>query len=445
MPQIPIELLNSLQHKHDIDVSAFIGAHDSEHKITSIRLNQNKPANLTFELSKPVLWNSNAFYLDERPYFTYDPLFHAGCYYVQEAGSMFIEHVLNELNFDKSNVAVLDACAAPGGKSTLLNSYLNEDSLLISNEFIKNRADILAYNLSKWGSCNSIVTNCDTTKFLNLPNFFDLVLVDAPCSGSGLFRKQPDAVEHWSEKAVKECSIRQKEILENLSSSVKPGGYLLYSTCSYSSEENENISQWLIEEQNFILKKININKNWGIVESEYGYRFYPHLTESEGFYISIFQKEESDHYSSSKLKKTNLAAPTKAEKKVIAEFLRNNEDLFKINQFLYKGNEKMLEFLSNYGSGFYIKKAGTCIGEMKGKDLVPNHELALSNYLSEHVRSIELNLDESLQFLKKESFQKTNIATGLTLIRHKTHGIGWCKFLPNRMNNYLPNEYKIMH
>lgn len=445
MPQIPIELLNSLQTKHGIDVDAFIRAHESEHKITSIRLNPNKPAELPFELAKSVLWNTNAFYLKERPYFTYDPLFHAGCYYVQEAGSMFIEYVLNELNFDKSKVAVLDACAAPGGKSTLLNSYLNEESLLISNEFIKNRADILAYNLSKWGTCNSLVTNGDTAKFTNLPHFFDLVLVDAPCSGSGLFRKQPDAVEYWSEKAVMECSKRQKEILINLNRAIKPGGYLLYSTCSYSIEENENISQWLIEEQNFTLKKINVNKNWGIVESEYGYRFYPHLTESEGFYISLFQKEESGPYSSSKSKKTNLAVPTSGEKKEISEFLKNNDHMFKINQFVYKGNEKMLEFLSNYGSGFYIKKAGTCIGEVKGKDLVPNHELALSNCLSENVTSIELNLEESLQYLKKESFHKTGIEAGLTLMRHKTYGIGWCKMLPNRMNNYLPNEFKIMH
>ncbi len=445
MPQIPIELLNSLQHKHGIDVDTFIEAHQSDHKITSIRLNPNKPAEHAFELTKPVLWNSNAFYLEERPYFTYDPLFHAGCYYVQEAGSMFIEYVLNELNFDKSNVAVLDACAAPGGKSTLLSSYLNEDSLLISNEFIKNRAEVLAYNMSKWGICNNLVTNGDTNKFLNLPNFFDLVLVDAPCSGSGLFRKQPEAIEHWSTKAVKDCSIRQKEILMNLSSSVKPGGYLIYSTCSYSVEENENISQWLIEEQNFTLKKININKEWGIIESEYGYRFYPHLTESEGFYISILKKDESAYVFSSKSKKTNLNAPTTAEKKEISNFLKNSDYLFKINQFVYKGNEKMLDFLSNHGSGFYIKKAGTCIGEMKGKDLVPNHELALSNYLSENVKSIELNLEESLKYLKKESFNKTNIENGLTLIRYKKYGIGWCKFLPNRINNYLPNEYKIMH
>lgn len=445
MPQIPIELLNSLQNQLGIDIDAFKKAHESENKITSIRLNPFKPVDLSFNLSKIVLWNSKAFYLDERPYFTYDPLFHAGCYYVQEAGSMFIEYILNELKFEKSNVTVLDACAAPGGKSTLLNSYLGEESLLICNEYIKNRADILAFNLSKWGTCNSVVTNGDTAKFSNLSNFFDLVLVDAPCSGSGLFRKQPEAIEHWSEKAVTECSLRQKEIIKNLISAIKPGGYLLYSTCSYSTLENENISEWLINEHSFVIKKIKIERDWGIIENEFGYRFYPHLTESEGFYISIFQKEESGPYSFTKTKKTNLAFPTSSEKKVISEFLKDTNNLFKINQFLYKGNEKMLEFLSNFSSGFYIKKAGTCIGEMKGKDLIPSHELALSNYLSEKVKSIELNLEESLKYLKKESFHKAGIEDGLTLIRHKTYGIGWCKFLPNRINNYLPIEFKIMH
>ncbi|MEO6304164.1 MAG: hypothetical protein ABIP51_13440, partial [Bacteroidia bacterium] len=198
MPKLPQQLLNSLSQLEHFNVEAFVEAHTEENKITSVRLNPLKKTELDFKVNDKVAWSNDGYYLNERPSFTYDPLFHAGCYYVQEPGSMFIEFALKETLDLTKHIKVLDACAAPGGKSTVINSLISDESLLIANEFIKSRADILAQNLSKWGTCNTIVTNNDTQKFSELVSFFNAIVIDAPCSGSGLFRKQPDALDHWS-------------------------------------------------------------------------------------------------------------------------------------------------------------------------------------------------------------------------------------------------------
>lgn len=442
--QLPQQLLNSLLQHHKINVEEFIEAHKAENKITSVRINPFKPTELLFNLTTKIKWCNTGYYLNERPNFTYDPLFHAGCYYVQEAGSMFIDFILNQINFPKNNVKVLDACASPGGKSTLLNSYLSEDSLLVANEIIKSRADTLCYNLSKWGTKNCVVTNNDTNKFKELKNYFDLVLVDAPCSGSGLFRKQATAINEWSLNAVNDCSLRQKDILLNLIDSIKPNGLLIYSTCSYSSEENENITNWLINENDFSLVKIKINKEWGIIETDVGYRFYPHLTASEGFYISVLRKNEGVNNSVTKTKLKENISVNKLEKELLKTIVNIDCPVFKKNTNFYLANENVLDFFERFGKYFYFKKAGVCIGELKNKDIMPNHELALYSHKNEHVNSIELNFEDSIKFLKKENLLIENTSKGLFLATYKNFGIGWCKILPNRVNNYLPSELRIL-
>ncbi|MGZ4036854.1 MAG: methyltransferase RsmF C-terminal domain-like protein, partial [Bacteroidia bacterium] len=211
--KLPAELLNSLKNAKGFDEAAFVNAHASTERITSIRFNPFKPFAPEFETGARVPWCDTGVYLDARPSFTFDPLFHAGCYYVQEAGSMFIEEALKQSTGLNENLCILDLCAAPGGKSTLLNSLISGDSILISNEVIKNRAETLSQNLSKWGSCNTAVTNCDPSVFSKLPPLFDVIVADVPCSGSGLFRKQPEAINEWSPDNVNLCSSRQKRIL----------------------------------------------------------------------------------------------------------------------------------------------------------------------------------------------------------------------------------------
>jgi 16S rRNA C967 or C1407 C5-methylase (RsmB/RsmF family)/NOL1/NOP2/fmu family ribosome biogenesis protein len=439
MKALPTELLASLKGLPGFNESDFIESHREGHRITSLRLNPNKIVELDFPLGERVKWTGSGFYLNERPSFTHDPLFHAGCYYVQEAGSMFLEHALaTTVNFQKE-LRILDLCAAPGGKSCLINSMMNKESLLVANEIIKGRADVLAYNLSKWGTCNAVVTNNDSQKFSNMSEYFDVIVVDAPCSGSGLFRKQPDAIEEWSVQNVHMCSVRQKKILDDVLPSLKGGGILVYSTCSYSIEENENITDFLIR-QGLDYISIDIKAEWGIIDTGKGYRFYPHRTGSEGFFCAVFRNnQDALGYKLGKMPESEL---TKDEKGIVSEFLSNNNHFYYRNaEKIHFMNEAAVRFV-NQNNGLYYKKAGTLLGEIKGKDLVPHHELALSVFCNK--TKMNCTREEALLFLRKQVLSMEQ-KKGFSLISYKNQGIGWAKILPNRVNNYFPNEYRILN
>lgn len=444
MVKLPQQLLNSLSALDHFNAEDFVEAHKEENKITSIRLNPFKKVELDFELNDKVGWSEDGYYINERPSFTHDPLFHAGCYYVQEPGSMFIELALKQTVDLSKPLRVLDACAAPGGKSTLINSLLNNESLLIANEFIKSRADILVENLSKWGTCNTVVTNNDTERFSELGAFFDAIVIDAPCSGSGLFRKQADAVDHWSEDAVITCSVRQKKILADLVPTLKENGILVYSTCSYSVEEDEQIVEWLMNEYGLEYVPLTIKKEWGIIETGRGYRFYPHLTKSEGFFCALLRKTNTEQASFVSKKRSSLDA-SKAELAILAPFLELNDDhIIKKNERFHILNAEALNFLIAYEKQFYFKKAGAVMGEIKGKDMVPNHELALITLLNKNLKVLELDREQAIKFLKKENFSHQSSVNGLVLVTYKNKGLGWAKVLPNRINNYFPNELRIL-
>ncbi len=444
MPSPPQQFLNSLRHLDHFDEKAFVKVHEEEMKITSIRLNPYKKTELDFELNEAVNWCSDAFYLNERPSFTHDPLFQAGCYYVQEAGSMFLEYALKQcIDFTK-NLKVLDLCASPGGKSTLINSMLNEESLLVANELIKSRADVLAQNLSKWGTSNTVATNNDPQRFSDFGSYFDLLVIDAPCSGSGLFRKQPDAIDEWSENNVAMCSIRQRKILSDALPCLKEDGLLFYSTCSYSEEENEKVVNYLIEACGMEFVSLSVEKAWGIVETGLGYRFYPNKTQSEGFFCALLRKTKNESTYVVNKKKQDLIC-SKSELEILSPFLKKcPHRIIKKNDRFHLTNNAVAEFLIQFDKQFYFKKAGSLMGEIKGKDMVPDHELALSVWLSEEINACELSSEEALKFLKKESFLAHENAKGLQLIRFKKQGLGWAKILQNRINNYLPNGLRIL-
>ena len=240
--------------------------------VTSIRLN-DKIDYLTFECdTDEVPWHEDGYYLSERPPFTLDPLFHAGCYYVQEASSMFVEHVLQQYLPRES--VVLDLCAAPGGKSTLISQYLGDEGLLVSNEVVRQRVFILSENIQKWGNGNTVVTHNQAADFgVRLPNVFDCVLVDAPCSGEGMFRKDDGAITEWSNENVNACANRQRNILRDVWDALRPGGLLIYSICTFNHNENEDNVQWVAEELGADILPIDIHPSWGIVEGTPGYHF----------------------------------------------------------------------------------------------------------------------------------------------------------------------------
>jgi len=275
---LPPQLLQSLSDAPGFNREAFEVVHKSGAQVTSIRLNPGKLVADNAMIGDQVPWCPHGLYLSSRPSFTLDPCFHAGAYYVQEASSMFLWHALKESIGIDTKKKVLDLCAAPGGKSTLLASYFT-DGLVVANEVIKSRASILVENITKWGSSQVVVTNNDPSHFQSLPGYFDVMVIDAPCSGSGLFRKDPDAISEWSLDNVQLCSQRQQRILADVLPALKEDGLLIYSTCSYSAEEDETIADWLVAEMGMESKQLHPENSWGIVETisplqkAYGYRF----------------------------------------------------------------------------------------------------------------------------------------------------------------------------
>lgn len=450
---LPNSLVKKLGANPLFNTAEFIRVHEETQRATSIRLNTRKLEECPFSSTGMVPWCKSAFYLKERPIFTLDPLFHAGGYYPQDASSMFIDHIIHELKIDSKPVYALDLCAAPGGKSTLLNSSLHPDSLLVANEIIKTRVNILQDNLTKWGNANTVVTNNDPSAFDRLPGYFDIMVVDAPCSGSGMFRKDADAIDEWSEANVKLCSERQQRILAESIAALKTGGYLLYSTCSYSEEENEDIADWLIGTGDFESIEIAIDDNWGIVHTtsvEYtahGYRFYPHKLDGEGFFITVLRKiAEQSTFNRKRIKPEKSDVP----KGILDTWILDVDEFFPFihHDDLYifpKKYENDLKYLQNV---LYLKNAGINIGKLNRKELIPSHALALSNVLNPNVQSLEFTLEEAQNYLRKENLtlgaDSPNIK-GWALAKYKGMSLGWMKILPNRINNYYPKELRIMN
>ena len=260
-----------------------------------------------------------------------------------------------------------------------------------------------------------------------------------------MFRKKPEAIQEWSPNNVNACFIRQQQIILDVLPSLVENGILFYSTCSYSVKENEDIVAWMIKDHQMEYVQISIQKEWGIIDTGLGYRFYPHLTKSEGFFCAVLRKK-TEKRSSSHFKRKNNVEASKQNIQLLGPYLNqlNNQLILKINNQYHLTNSLVASFLSDFEKQFYFKKAGTVIGEIKGNDLVPNQELAWSINANHSINSIELDYLNSLKFLRKENFETHNDKKGLTLIRYKSYGIGWVKILQNRTNNYLPNELKIL-
>lgn len=447
----PKKFLDSLKNEPGFDEKNFSEAHKNIASPTSVRINPLKRSGMKVDGEVP--WCIEGHYLDERPSFTFDPLFHAGCYYVQEASSMFIDHIYKYISQNNDEqVRVLDLCAAPGGKSTLLSSAIKNSDLLVSNEIIKTRVPILCDNLNRWGTANTIVTNNDPRDFNRLPGFFGVVLVDAPCSGSGMFRKDPEAMDEWSEANVNLCHQRQERILADVYPALKEDGYLIYSTCSYSHQENEDILDWLCSEFDMETIRIPIYKEWEIVETEspehkaWGYRFYPGKVQGEGLFAACLRKRDSSGEPAVFKNKNNQKLPAK-EIDIIKSYLSEPGEfyVFKVNEEWLAINHQHKESLELLQKFLYLKKAGVRMGKLMGNDLVPDHELALSICINkEKVLQTELDYEQAIQYLRRDNVNLNINDKGWSLMNFEGHPLGWAKLLPNRINNYFPKELRIL-
>ncbi len=432
------------------DANAFLEAHQQPAPIT-VRLNPAKLTDAPFQnVSGMVPWASGACYLSQRPVFALDPLWHAGAYYVQEASSMFVEHAVKTTVDLSQPLRVLDLCAAPGGKSTLLAGLLNAESLLVSNDVIKTRASILYENMAKWGQPNTVVSNNDPKDFSRLAGYFDVIVIDAPCSGSGLFRREPDAMEEWSEDNVALCSQRQQRILADVYPALKQGGVLVYSTCSYSVAEDEAICDWLVQTYGFESLTIPVQAEWGIMETESaatkakGYRFLPHKVKGEGLFLAAFRKQEGDSG-------FDFARP-KASPKIDKNVLQQTAGLLNLDTGILlhetaagwiAQSEIFRADMLALSSALRLKKTGVLLGKPGKNEWIPEHELALCTVLNRQWPEVALELEDARSFLRKENFEVATSGKGWHLMTYENVPLGWAKLLPNRINNYYPQEWRL--
>lgn len=454
----PRGFIASLTELPGFNREAFEAVHAAAISRTSVRLNPAKrlPGKLPFTDTRKIGWAENGYYLTQRPSFITDPLLHAGAYYVQEASSMFVEQAVRQLLPADRPLTVLDLCAAPGGKSTHMASLMPANSVLVSNEIIQSRLPILTENLVKWGHPNVLITQQDAADFGAAGPAFDCVLIDAPCSGSGLFRRDPDAMQEWSEAAVNLCSQRQQRILADAMPSLQAGGILIYSTCSYSIEENEQIVDWLIEQYALETCRLQLAAEWNIVETRsnqkagYGYRFYPDQAAGEGFFLAAFRLSEpvsSSGTGKRTIKTLHREKPTAQQQEQVSKFIQPVEDA----QIVLFGDEWRLlplpvwNLWNEFRSVWRCRKAGVALGSLAGNDLIPAHDLAVSTLLHPNVSRLELDLETALQYLRKLTWTPDAPHKGWTVVTYQHMPLGWIKALPNRINNYYPSHWRILN
>ena len=411
--------------------------------VISIRTNPFKPS-AVFKGAEKIPWSINGKYLNDRPEFVSDPLFHAGTYYSQEASSMFLGKILNSI--DLSQKIVLDLCAAPGGKSTLINSFLPKDALLLANEVIKSRSWILKENMDKWGSSNVIVTNNDPSDFEQFLGFFDVVVVDAPCSGEGMFRKDKKAINEWSERNVNLCCTRQKRILADIIPSITNGGVLIYSTCTFNDKENRDNLKWLQENYEVENFEFEYSPGEGIVELNEGklkgFQFLPGVTKGEGFFISAMLVYGG---------REKLKVPKRIRKLRLdtwegssSEFLNNQNKNYIINETIHNFPEEFESILKSIIWDLNPIKTGCKIGQnIKGK-IKYSHELAFAHELKKDAfELVEVSHDDAIRFLQKKVLSEVPDIKSWGLVTFQNQPLGWVKKIGGRLNNYYPKEFRI--
>lgn len=441
----------------------------AEKATVSIRLNRAKTSDIPFDtdtVGKPVAWCNDGFYLKERPLFTLDPLLHAGAYYVQEASSMFLSHVVGTLlgkrtaddDIEKTDLApqaILDMCAAPGGKSTILRTMMPQDSLLIANEPIGRRANILSENIQKQGFPNTIVTNNYPKDFSRSGIMFDFILCDVPCSGEGMFRKDRQAIEEWSPQSVAKCQALQREIVSEAWKCLRDGGTMIYSTCTFNTRENEENIRWIADELGGEVIDIPTELSWNISGSllkDFNmpvYRFIPGKTEGEGLFMAVIRKKgDTTVYSKAN---RNIKGKNRNNGKNgtvdLSRYIRRADDFTTIEtdgdivafpkmwEQIYKTARKNLR----------IVHAGITIGQTKGRDFIPHQALALSTILKKDAfPCVDLEYEDAIKYLRKESIElHGDVPRGYVVVCYKGLPLGFVKNIGNRSNNLYPNEWRV--
>jgi len=447
--ELPLAFTNRMQAILEEDWIAFEAAMQGKAS-TSIRMNPKKLGTPPALVNVP--WASHAYFLEDRPLFTADPRFHAGAYYVQEASSMFLEQAIKAWMPKKADVLALDLCAAPGGKSTHLLDLLPSTALLISNEVIKTRAHILAENLSKWGRANSLVTRNDPRDFADLPFGFDVIVVDAPCSGEGLFRKDEAATEQWSEDACSLCVGRQDRILRDIIPLLNEGGVLIYSTCTYNPDENEKLIYEIAEA--LALEVLSLPESildYGLVEKTVsgkaiGYQCYPHRVQGEGFFIAGMRQQAQVTRPKVRKRQETWGKISKAFTNEVQAMLdpRAPCAVRMKDSSVAAWPEAWTSEIQLAYQYLHVVQAGVVIGDFIHGKFNPAASFALNERIQSHnYAQMEITREEALAYLCKNDFDHSSAKNGWVLLHYQGLNLGWIKKMGHRANNYWPAHWRI--
>lgn len=445
---------------------SLIEALDTE-PTTAIRLNKCKLTSLPAEIasdSRQVAWsNGTGYLLAERPQFALLPHWHAGAFYVQEPASMIMAAVATELKKQilVKNIRWLDLCAAPGGKTTAAIASLPDDAFVVANEYDPHRTSILVENVSKWGASNVAITRGDTAWVRKMPESFHVVAVDAPCSGEGMMRKDAQARTQWSQRLVEQCATLQREILGNAWEALMPGGYLIYSTCTFNRHENEDNVAWLLQKYDAELielpQSIAPDAAHTTIAGINALRFMPHITIGEGLFMAVLRKR--GELSETKRPKA-IRKERKGRKAALPEQLAawiKNADAYEISQNASGDIMAIPEPFAEFAAELRRNAPATLLTGIKiactkGRDIIPATELALSRIINkEAFPKIRLTISQALDYLHRgnsgamEAINAStdNIPKGCVLVEYEDIPLGFVKNIGNRVNNLYPTNWRL--
>lgn len=411
---------------------------NNNENIKGIKINTNKISTLEFIKIFPykidkIPYSNDNFYLNENVKIGNHPYHHAGLFYSQDPGACT---PINAIDI-KENYKVLDLCASPGGKSIQVALNL-KNGFLISNEINSKRSKILYSNIERMGLTNVIVTNESPENLQKAyQGYFDLVLVDAPCSGEGMFRKNEEAIKEWSIDNVNLCVTRQKEILKCASTMTKENGFILYSTCTYEKCENEDMIEWFTKNYNYEVKELkNIDKYTvkGLKPIEKARRFYPHISKGEGQFMCLLQNKNKIS------EKINVKEPSKISNKIIDEFMNNLD----INLDIRIINNKLFSYVAPLPENVHIISSGAQIGELKQNYITPSHYLfsAYGKYFKNKC-NLKLNDERVLKYLKGEEIE-ADVKDGWGVVMVDNYPLGGYKKSNNKLKNHYPKGIRII-
>lgn len=423
---------------------------------TSVRLNTGKNVtdeDIPFKGSR-IPWCNAGLYLDQRPRFTFDPALHQGCYYVQEASSMFHGYIVGKLFGNAgSPVRVLDSCAAPGGKTTGVIDSLPYGSLIVANEYVPSRAAVLRENLIKWSYPSCVVTRGDTAAFRRLKDTFDLIIADVPCSGEGMMRKDAEAISQWSTGLIRECAERQWEIVNNLWPSLKPGGIMIYSTCTFNRSEDEEMVERIISEFGAESVDIEVDPEWGIAggidTDAICYRFMPHRLRGEGLFVAILRKPGENRgerqQSKNKTKSAKATPQLMSAKSWLTDEASSEMEIYADDDRINAFPRLHADTLRKIKKELDVIHEGVLIGNVKGRDLIPSQSLALSPCLRKDAfPTVEIDGRTAISYLSGDAITLPDgTPRGFVLLTNRQHPLGFVKNIGNRSNNLYPAPWRI--